>query len=193
MSQRPVGDAVALLLTPVGAGLLTSFALDDPGPDEIEALYDRNASVVFSLALRIVRDRQLAEEILEQVFVRVWRHAQGAKAIRGTVFAWLMEMTRAIAIEAVCDRDTSPESSEAAWSTIEDIDGESSAPIQDTQRAVARALAALPPEQRQAIELAYFEGLTDREIAVSFRVRVKTVRGRLRDATRALGASLRTP
>jgi RNA polymerase sigma-70 factor (ECF subfamily) len=193
MSQRPVGDVVALLLTPVGAGLLASFALDDTGPDEIEALYDRYASVVFSLALRIVRDRQLAEEILEEVFLRVWRLAQGTTTMRGTVLAWLMEMTRAVAIEAVYDRDSSPEPGEAAWSTIEDIDGDPSACVQDTRRAVARVLAALPPEQRQAIELAYFDGLTDREIAVARGVRVETVRGWLRDATRAIGASLRKP
>lgn len=158
---------------------------DDPAP--IETLYARYAGVVFSLALRIVGDPRLAEEVLEEVFFRAWAWSQGPNPVRGTVFSWLVEITRAVALEAVSDRrpaspfDGSPETGvEAtmdAWS-------------RETAQAISAALAELSPEQRQAIELTYFDGVAEEEIATLLGVPVERVRALLREAVTAIAGAL---
>src|SRR5262245_167262 len=103
MSQRSMDETEF----PTSLAGVTALALahpDGPEPGSIEELYDRYAGVVFSFALRIAQDRPLAEEILEEVFFRAWQQSQKPLARRGTVLAWLTEVTRAMAIEAVFDR-----------------------------------------------------------------------------------------
>jgi RNA polymerase sigma-70 factor, ECF subfamily len=186
---RPVTRGMA---AGIAALLLAPLRIDDPtdaspaaGDDlsAIEVLYDRYAGIVFSLALRIVRERPLAEEILEEVFFRAWQWAQEPNPLRGTVLSWLVEMTRAMAIEAAFDRRPAAERSETEDAGVA---AEAGAWTGDTQRAVAAALTELPPEQRQAIELAYFEGLPDGEIAELLGVSVERVRAWLRQATEAI-------
>jgi RNA polymerase sigma-70 factor (ECF subfamily) len=146
---------------------LAPCRMDDP--PAIEDLYDRYATVVFSLALRIVRDRRLAEEILEEVFFRAWQWTQEPNSIRGTIFSWLVEMTRAVAIEAAFDRRPATTSGDQAAPGVE-----------------ATVLTELPPEQRQVIELAYFEGLTEGEIAMSLGVSQEQVRAWLGEAVETI-------
>ena len=180
------------LLAPLTGGLLPAFAPDESATDTIEALYDRYAGVVFSLALRIVQDRHLAEEILEEVFVRAWQHIQYRQSMRGTVLAWLTEMTRAMAIEAAFDRPSFGPVKSAPPIGVEARALLADPRVRETRRAVTAALAALPTEQRRAIELAYFEGQTEEEIATSLGVRRETVRSCLRDAVREVGKLRRT-
>jgi RNA polymerase sigma-70 factor, ECF subfamily len=192
MSQRSM-DETGFATRPGGVTALTLAPPDDPVPESIEALYDRYAGVVFSLALRIVQDRQLAEEILEEVFFRAWQQTQKRQATRGTVLAWLTEMTRAMAIEAVFDRPAAGPVKRPPQIGIEALNLLADPRNRDTRRAVTEALAALPTEQRQAIELAYFEGLTEEDLAESLGVQRQTIRAWLLAAAQAIGESVKSP
>jgi RNA polymerase sigma-70 factor (ECF subfamily) len=176
---------------PTSLAGVTALALappDGPESDSIEVLYDRYAGVIFSLALRIVQDRQLAEEILEEVFFRAWQQSQKQRSMRGTILAWLTEMTRAMAIEAVFDRPAGGPVKVNPSIGLDSLHLLADPRIRESQRAVKSALDALPAEQRQAIELAYFEGQTEDEIAESLGVQRETVRTWLSDAIRVIGA-----
>jgi RNA polymerase sigma-70 factor, ECF subfamily len=188
MNQRSMDETEF----PISLAGVTALALAPPGssePDAIEALYDRYAGVVFSLALRIVHDRQLAEEILEEVFFRAWQQRQRSLVMRGTILAWLTEMTRAMAIEAVFDRPAGGPVKSTPPIGLESLVLPADPRTRETQRAVRSALDTFPTEQRRAIELAYFEGLTEEEIAESLGAQRETVRSWLREAILVIGDS----
>jgi RNA polymerase sigma-70 factor (ECF subfamily) len=153
----------------------------------LAALYDAHARAVYSLALRIVRDEADAEDVLQDVFAQAWRQARRYDPARGTVAAWLLTMARTRAIDRLRARrarpDTSaPASDDGTWLDV-------SAPVVDPGDALAAsrdaarvraALEALPLLQRLAIELAYFEGLTQSQIAERLEEPLGTVKTRIR-------------
>lgn len=137
----------------------------------LEALYDAHARTLYSLALRIVGDEADAEDVLQDVFSQAWRQAGRYDARRGTVAAWLLNMTRTRAIDRLRARRARPDSRgktvDDAWADLPAriVDpGDALAAARDAEQ-VRKALRELPVLQRVAIELAYFEGLTQSEIA----------------------------
>ena len=154
----------------------------------LAALYDRHARAVYSLALRVVADEADAEEVVQEVFDQAWRLASRYDPARGTVVAWLLNMARTRAIDRLRARRARPDraglESEHAWSALP---ATSADPLEalDTARDAARvrqALQRLPLIQRVAIELAYFEGLTQTEIAARLEEPLGTVKTRIRVA-----------
>ncbi len=154
----------------------------------LAALYDRHARAVYSLALRVVADEADAEEVVQEVFDQAWRQASRYDPARGTVVAWLLNMARTRAIDRLRARRARPDraglESEQAWS---ELPASSADPLDalDTARDAARvrqALQRLPLIQRVAIELAYFEGLTQTEIAARLEEPLGTVKTRIRVA-----------
>ncbi len=154
----------------------------------LAALYDRHARAVYSLALRVVADEADAEEVVQEVFDQAWRQASRYDPARGTVVAWLLNMARTRAIDRLRARRARPDraglESEHAWSALP---ATSADPLEalDTARDAARvrqALQRLPLIQRVAIELAYFEGLTQTEIAARLEEPLGTVKTRIRVA-----------
>jgi len=149
-------------------------------------LYDRHARPVYSLILRIVSDESDAEDVLQEVFAQAFRQAARYDASRGAVAAWLLMMARSRSIDRIRSRRTRPESHGAESATsIDELPGASqdaaASMLDDEQaRIVRRALVALPLIQRVAIELAYYEGLSHREIAERLEEPLGTVKTRIR-------------
>ena len=129
-------------------------------------LYDRHCRLLFSLILRILRDRGEAEDVLQEVFVRVWDRADSYNPSLGTPAAWLVRISRNRAIDRLRSRTVragiqAPEIDrpEQAADPAPDADPERFAASTEERRMIAEAVAALPPEQRLLIECAFLRGL----------------------------------
>jgi len=153
-------------------------------------LYDRFSTVVFSLAMRMLRARSDAEDLLQEVFVQVWRQARGYGANRGSPEAWIIDIARSRAIDksrairriensfVLTDDPARAESSDNA---------ESSAAASESRLTMNAGLANLPDTQRRVLELAYFDGLTQTEIAQRLVEPLDTVKTRMRAGIQRLG------
>jgi len=152
--------------------------------DALTELYDRHGRIVYSLALRIVRDPRDAEEVVQDVFAQAWRQSSRYSAGRGSVIAWLMTLTRSRAIDRARGRRARPDATSDSAAIVDVSDSGASADEQlawIAQAAQVRAaLAALPLLQRVAIELAFYEGLTHTEIADRLEQPLGTVKTRIR-------------
>jgi len=161
--------------------------------DAVAELYDRHAARVFALARRILRNESDAEDVVQDVFSQVWRTARQYETARGTVAGWLLVIARTRAIDRLRARTIRPETTEAPLDAM----AASAVPapdqlVSDEQAGrVRRALAALPDDQRLSLELAYFEGLTQSEIADRLGTPLGTVKTRIRTALITLRRSLR--
>lgn len=149
------------------------------------AVYDRYARLVYVVALRITGDRLTAEEVMQDVFQNIWQSAAGFQSTSGAFSSWLMGITRHRAIDAMRSRRERARSREQELTP--DISGgaTSDSPEQEVDRRLLReqvraALAELPTSQRQAVELAYYGGLTRSEIAESLGEPLGTIKTRLR-------------
>jgi RNA polymerase sigma-70 factor, ECF subfamily len=152
----------------------------------LAALYDSHARPVYSLALRVVGDTGDAEDIVQEVFAQAWRQAGRYDPSRGTVAAWLLNITRTRAIDRLRARRarpdaaaTAPESNELTLQAPFIDPGDTLAAERDAVQ-VRAALQQLPVLQRLAIELAYFEGLTQHEIAERLEQPLGTIKTRIR-------------
>jgi RNA polymerase sigma-70 factor (ECF subfamily) len=153
----------------------------------LEVLYDRYSRVVYSFALRIVGDSQLAEEILQEVFFRVWQQGSGFQSNRGSLITWLLSITHNLAIDEVRKRNRRPQKADSEDPELvlggmadESTDIEQEVWLSGVRTAIVEALDRVPKEQRVVIELAYFRGLTQREIAETLGQPLGTVKTRMR-------------
>lgn len=138
----------------------------------LKALYERYSSRVFGVAFKILRDRDLAEEIVGDTFLRVWQRADQFEAGRGSFSAWLYGIVRHLALDEIRRREARPiphEDDVLELQMAQDVTrGEDLMDIVARRLdadAVHNALRALPPSQRQVIQMAYMEGLTRQEIS----------------------------
>jgi len=152
----------------------------------LEALYDRYAGMLLSVLRRILRDTQAAEEVLQDIFFQLWRRAADFDASRGSLPGWLLVIARNRAISRL--RRHNPAAGEELVENAVFVPGhlESAVARQELLGKVKSALETLPKEQRTAVELAYFEGLTHREIAERTGDPLGTVKTRLRTAVETL-------
>lgn len=157
-------------------------------------VYDRHASAAMAVALRIVADRERAEDLVHDAFVVIWQKIDRFDPTRGSLRSWILTIVRNLAIDRLRGTRPSIEIGEADERSML-----RSSPNPTWDGALARlgadqlrtALDGLPTEQRQAIELAYFGGRTYREIATLTGVPLGTANGRLRLALARLRESLR--
>jgi RNA polymerase sigma-70 factor, ECF subfamily len=163
----------------------------------LEALYDRYGDYVYSVSLRVVGDVQLAEDIAQEVFLRLWRRPDLFDAARGRFVTWLLSIARNRAIDERRSRgrrfrhETPPGvASEELLASVPAADPGDTAVMSDDRIVVQRALSSLPPEQRLAIELAYFGGYTQQEIAYGLHQPLGTVKTRIRLGLQKLRAVL---
>ncbi len=152
--------------------------------DAVAEIYDRHGRLVYSLALRIVRDQSDAEDVVQEVFSQAWRLAKRYDASRGSVLGWLLTLTRSRSIDRLRGRKARPEPA----GDDGQLEGLADSQIpQDEQLAwagqaaqIRSALDELSTVQRVAIELAFYEGLTHAEIAERLELPLGTVKTRIR-------------
>lgn len=172
--------------------LLEEVARQDA--DALATLYDRHRAIAYGLALRVTASVPLAEEVLQEAFLGVWRQAAGFDPGRGSGRSWLLAIVHHRAVDAVrrrrsADRlpevDAPPPPSLVGPDVWPEVAGRLDAD------AIRRALSALPPAQRRAIELAYWGGLTQAEISAREGLPLGTIKGRMRLGLHALARALR--
>lgn len=196
--MEPVEQGAERLATPWPgepdlAALIGRMARGDQ--DALAALYDATSSTVYGLAVAILHDQSAAEEVTIEAYTQVYRQAASYDAARGTPRAWLVTLTRSRAI----DRARVESTRRQRQQPLEAIAGLASAApdpeeaslLADRGRLVRAALANLTPEQRQVIEIAYYSGLSHREIAARLGQPVGTVKTRIRTGMMRLREYLR--
>ena len=171
------GDPDRELLQRVGLGDQVAFG----------QLYDAMAGLVHGVVLRVVRDPSQTEEVVQEVFVELWRVAPRFDAERGTVASWVATIAHRRAVDRVRSEQSARNRTEREMTRIErDHDSVAESIVERDQtdferRRVQRALERLTTMQRQAVELAYFGGHTYREVAALLDVPEGTIKTRIRD------------
>ncbi len=155
-------------------------------PDALSALYDRYGNLVFSVAMAIVSDRGSAEEITQDVFLRVWNNAamydQGRTAFKN----WLARITRNRAIDVLRRHRTRPEHHAVNWAdpSVRNRPDDRSSPyaieLSLEKEQIRSVIAKLPESQQHALHLAYFQGYTHQEIADLLNEPLGTIKTRIR-------------
>jgi RNA polymerase sigma-70 factor (ECF subfamily) len=185
MAAFPGSDPLNDLTTVSDAELIALVTQGDQ--EALGVLYERYSRAVYSFSLRIVGDAQVAEEILQEVFVRAWQQGGSFQSSRGTLITWLLSITHNLSIDEVRRRKRRPqkaesEEPESILATLPDegLDVEEEVWLSSLRESIQDALQQLPAAQREAIELAYFQGLTQREIAETLGEPLGTIKTRMR-------------
>jgi RNA polymerase sigma-70 factor, ECF subfamily len=168
-------------------------------PESLATLYDETSRFLYGLALQIVRDPSDAEEVIMDVYQHVWKNSHLYDETRGKVWNWLAVVTRNRAIDRLRQSNTR-RAREAPIETEYERAGPAEAPeslsiLEQERRIVRHAMATLKADQRQAIELAFFDGLTHAEVAEKLGTPLGTIKTRIRVGLRRLKEAMppRTP
>jgi RNA polymerase sigma-70 factor (ECF subfamily) len=169
-------DSSPALIPAVARGDLAAF----------EAVYDRYSGTLYALLLRILGNAEDAQEVLQEAFVKVWTTARMFDAARGTEVAWLISIARSKGIDKLRSRKIRSDRENDAGreisiqsSFVDKTTGADNAILSQERIAVRNALAELPEAQRIALELAYFEGLSQSEISERLNEPLGTVKTRM--------------
>jgi RNA polymerase sigma-70 factor (ECF subfamily) len=148
----------------------------------LAAVYDRYRAILFGLLMRILNNREEAEDVLQEVFLQVWHKAKDFDENRGRPFTWLVTLARSRGIDRLRTLAARARAVEAGTKEIsEEISDAATDAFKSEQRGlVTQALSQLPDEQKRPIMLAYFEGLTQSEIATRLGAPLGTVKTRMR-------------
>jgi RNA polymerase sigma-70 factor, ECF subfamily len=184
------------LLDAADEALVTKVARGDSAA--LEVLYDRYAATVLGIALKVIGEQALAEEVLQETFWRVWQSAATYQAERGTFTSWLFRIARNLAIDTYRRRNVRPQAIVSANGSDPILDQTADPTMDVAEQAqsslmnqqVRKALAALPGVQRQVIEMAYFYGMTRQEIAEATGEALGTIHTRARLALQKLRGEL---
>lgn len=185
---RPLGDPLVLRTEWSDEVLMVAVAARDELAFAV--IYDRYIDLVYSTSLRVLADAQLAEDAAQDVFVRLWRRPESFISERGRFLSWLMSVTRNRAVDELRARgrrqkregipSDGTDEALAAVPAGDSVDPVRLVRLREEQACVRRALAALPHDQRRALELAYFGGLTQQEIAIGLHEPLGTIKTRIR-------------
>lgn len=168
----------------------------------LRLLYRRYGGASYALVIRIVGDEECAEEVVQDVFLRIWRHAASYRADQSSLATWILGIARNLAVDELRRRRVRPVSYEtvvpADHESVEQSDPDplgdpqAVAEFSDIRGAIRSALDTLPGVQRAAIELAYFGGLSQSEIAQVTGLPLGTIKSRIRFGMRALQVALKS-
>lgn len=154
--------------------------------DSLAALYDRYSGILKALIMRIIHNDAEADDLLQEIYMEIWNQAANFSAQKGKPLGWMVTLARRRSIDRLRKRQAyaraeerlqaAPESQPDAWvhNTMEtDLE------LSDTRKLLYELLNALPPAQKQAIELAFFQGMSQREIAAHTNIPLGTIKTRL--------------
>ena len=164
------------------AALIVLIRAGDQGA--MADLYDRYSGVVYGVALRVLANTTAAEDIVQEIFLQLWRNPQAFDADRGRLAAWLAVIARNRAIDQLRKRPAEDDIDELPISTGVNLEDESSQRL--AVEKVRGVLVQLPQDQRKALEMAFFEGMTHTEIAGKTGEPLGTVKTRIRTGLLAL-------
>lgn len=174
--------------------LLTRISSRDTSA--LKALYDACAPKAMAIAQRLLRNRAEAEDVVQETFVEVWKRAGQYDERRGNVVSWVCTIARTRSIDRLRSLGSAARAADSAAAEVKDDVAPAPLELAEARRdreRVTAAMATLPPEQRRALELAYFDGLTQREIAERTGDPLGTVKTRVRLAMLKLGELLAEP
>ena len=175
--------------------LVAGLAVEDA--DAATAFVRRFQAKVFGMALAVTRDPTLADDVAQEAFMRAWRSASTYDGVRGSVAAWLLTITRNVAIDAVRARRATPADDDQLDRLLQstfggddhaDVTGDAAATRIEAGRVIAR-IRALPPEQARAVVLAVYGGCTAEEVGVREGIPLGTAKTRIRTGLRRLRAA----
>lgn len=164
----------------------------------LSELYDRHSTLLYSIIMRIIKDRAVAEDILCEVFLKVWDHTETYDGMYGNVGAWLARVARNYAVQRLrsmkqkrgATKDDGEEYREY-FAADASTRPEHHAILSSQQEEILIALTSLSKEQKTLFEFSYFRGFTQSELAEHFKIPLATVKSRLRSAMSALRQKLR--
>ncbi|MEP6767718.1 MAG: sigma-70 family RNA polymerase sigma factor [Acidobacteriota bacterium] len=169
---------------PADADRVLIARIEGRDADALAALYDRHSARLMGLCQRVLGDTGEAEEVLQEVFLWVWRSASTFDPSRGSGLAWLLVGTRSRAIDRVRTRRPAARAGLRTVETVPDTpsgeDVEADSASRQWESLCRAAIAELPEDQRRALELAYFDGLTQQEISERTGTPLGTVKTRVR-------------
>jgi RNA polymerase sigma-70 factor (ECF subfamily) len=169
----------------------------DGDPRSFEVIFDRHGGAAFSLAFRMCGRRTMAEDVVQEAFLSIWRSGAAYDRRRGSVRSWVLGVVHNRAVDAFRrgtakeGRDVSDERNDALVASPERTEVEVAR--REEGREVRGALAGLPVEQRRVIELAYFGGFTHKQIAEMLELPAGTIKGRMRLGLTKLRQALGDP
>jgi RNA polymerase sigma-70 factor (ECF subfamily) len=172
----------------VDLALLDRVRVGDQGA--MTEVFDRYSSAVYSVALRVLRDQGQAEDVVQEVFLQIWKNSSSFVRDRGSLGAWLVVVTRNRAIDHL--RRRKPTDSVEDVVLASSIDVASEAERNHLMERVRNVLDTLPQEQQQSMQLAFFEGLSHSEIAERTGDPLGTVKTRIRQALISIRKALTT-
>ncbi len=164
--------------------------------EALAAIYDRYGRLVFSLALRILDDESMAEEVTQDVFTQLWSRASQYHSTQGKVITWLASMARNRSIDVLRRRNVRPEGHQIGWADgtspdlTDPVEVEEQVEMDQDRRRVLLAIHGLPDEQRKVLALAYYQGFSHQQIADALQEPLGTVKTRLRLAMQKLRQAL---
>ncbi|WAC57007.1 ECF RNA polymerase sigma factor SigK [Gordonia sp. SL306] len=161
--------------------------------DAFARFYDLTTDRVYGLVLRVLRDPGYSEETTQEVFLHVWRHATDFDGARGSALSWLLTLAHRRAVDRVRSETALARRTMTygvAATPIHYDEVSAAAELRDTQRLVTRTLGELSPLQRESLVLAYYQGLSYREVSERLSVGLPTVKARIRDGMARLRAML---
>jgi RNA polymerase sigma-70 factor (ECF subfamily) len=183
-SAKPLATAELEPGGPTDVDLMRGIQSQDP--DALSLLYDRYNGIVKALILRIIHNDTEADDLLQEVFMEIWNQAKNFSAEKGKPLGWMVTLTRRRAIDALRKKQAyaraeerlqaQPEQQPLAWvenTTEKEIEAG------DTRVLMAKVISSLPEAQQQVIELAFFQGMSQREIASNTNIPLGTVKTRL--------------
>ena len=167
--------------------------------EALQQLYDRHSAIVFALCVRMLRDRNEAEDVMLEVFWELWDRASRYDASRSSPLTYLMRVTRSRLIDRLRARRSRQNAEMASVESVSPsdfgTDDSGTEPLAGTLRTeqhalVKQAMAELTPDQRQAVEMAFFDAMTHTEIAEQLKQPLGTIKSRIRQALSRLRQSL---